>query len=172
MSAQIKAVKWAKAQVGTKESPPNSNKGPRISEWQKETARGGSWLVGAPWCGVFVENACRRAGVKTTSRWASVGFIEDDAKAKRGGFSAWHSPRYFNRVRTGTLVVLFGRGVHVEIVRSHPIRYLSLGLVLPTVGGNTSSGNSGSQSNGGGVYKRFRFRWNVHGFAIPKYPGS
>jgi hypothetical protein len=62
-------------------------------------------------------------------------------------------------------VVLFGRGVHVEMVESvHP------GYVK-TIGGNTGPpSGSGSQSNGGGVFRRSRPLSQCRGFALVRYP--
>ena len=61
---------------------------------------------------------------------------------------------------------MYGRGVHVEIVRR-----IKAGVVY-TVGFNTSPGITGSQSNGGGVYLRARPMSIVHGFALVDYPRS
>lgn len=150
-------VRWARAQVGTRERPPGSNRGGKITEWQRAL---GAWLVGKAWCGTFCAAALRQAGVHGISwRLASCEFIEDDARAKRGPFRGWA----IRGARAGDLVILFGRGHHVEIVEA----------VLPwgiqTIGGNTSSGSHGSQSNGGGVYRRARSWKDVHGFALVQY---
>ena len=53
-----------------------------------------------------------------SSRLASVLFIEQDAKTGRGPFTRWLQPSQFRRVLRGSLVVLFGSGVHVELVRA------------------------------------------------------
>lgn len=142
------------------EKPPGSNRGGMITAWQQ---RFGSWLLGTPWCGTFCGNMLLFAGVKGVSgRIASVALIEDDARAGRGPFASWASNH--GRVHPGDLVVLFGRGVHVGMVRSIKNN------VVYTIEGNTSSGTWGSQSNGGGVYKRARPISQVHGFAIVKFP--
>lgn len=160
-SARAKAVSWARAQVGTTESPAGSNRGGKITTWQNEL---GAWLVGLAWCGTFCAAALRRAGVKgLTYRMASVAFIEDDARNHAGPFRGWTTDA--GSVLPGDLVVLFGRGVHVELVTSVG------GGVVHTVGGNTSSGNGGSQANGGGVFARVRPMSDVHGFALVNYPG-
>jgi hypothetical protein len=58
-------------------------------------------------------------------------------------------------------VILFGRGQHVGTVRSIDSGYAH------TWEGNTSSGNSGSQSNGGGSFKRSRSRSSeTYGYAL------
>jgi hypothetical protein len=42
---------------------------------------------------------------------------------------------------------------------------------IQTIEGNTSSGSSGSQSDGGGVWRRIRTRGNIVGFGHPNYSG-
>ena len=163
LAARDRAITWATQQVGTTEATGN-NDGAKILSWQRATARGEKYLDRAPYCGIGCENACRRAGVHTTSRWAAVAFIEDDARRGGGGFTAW--TRDPARVKPGDLVVMYGRGVHVEIVRR-----IKAGVVY-TVGFNTSPGITGSQSNGGGVYLRARPMSIVHGFALVDYPRS
>lgn len=156
------AVNWAKAQVGTRENPAGSNRGPKITDWQTAL---GAWLIGTPWCGSFVAAAMRHAGVKGVNyRLASVAYIEDDAKSGSAPFRSWTTDG--NRgVLPGDLVVLFGRGVHVEMVEKvHPHH-------VDTIGGNTGPpSGSGSQSNGGGVYRRKRPRSQVRGYALVNYP--
>jgi hypothetical protein len=44
--------------------------------------------------------------------------------------------------------------------------------VVVTEGGNTSNGSLGSQSNGGGAFRRERRLGDVHGFARVNYPGG
>lgn len=157
--AVANAIHYAK--IGVKENPAGSNSGPFISEWQKATARGGTWLQRTPWCGTFCENMAREQGVKTSSRWASVWFISQDAKAHTNGFRGWTQGT--KGVRPGDLCTLFGFA-HVEMVE----RIAPEGVY--TIGGNTSSGNAGSQSNGGGVYRRLRAYSAIDGFALVDYP--
>ena len=153
-----RAIQWARKQEGTVENPPSSNRGPGITEWQLDF---GTWLVGQPWCGVFVGQALKRGGVPVTSRVASVALIEEDAKMDRNGFKAWYGPENGQR---GDAAVIGGHGVHVELIRQRvPGGYM-------TTGGNTSSGTYGSQDNGGGVWPRFRSFSEVHGVARPDYP--
>lgn len=154
------ALRWALDQVGTHEDPAGSNRGPGITSWQNHF---GSWLIGQPWCGVFVGTAVERAGGDVTARVAAVAFIEDDAKRGINGFRAWITTHA--DARPGDAVVLFGRGVHVGMVVSVD---RARGIVH-TVEGNTSPGTSGSQANGGGVYKRERRFSDVHGYARPRY---
>jgi len=157
-----RAVEYALSFDGkVKETPANSNKGGRITVWQE---RLGSWLVGQAWCGVFCGNMLLHVGVKGVDyRIASVYYIEQDAKRKLAPYRGWTTDP--KKVLRGDLVVLFGSGVHVGMVVKVEGNYVH------TIEGNTSSGNSGSQSNGGGVYARKRPLSDVYGFALVDYPG-
>lgn len=170
-------MRWLSTHRGLTEQPYGSNTDRRsdgIRAAQRRCANGGYWLLGQPWCGVWAWNALNAAKVKgLTSRLASVAFIEDDARAGRGCFRDWVTTsdrRWKRKVLRGDLVVLFGRGVHVEVVRSTRTRWL--GYVV-TDGGNTGpEGGSGSQSNGGGSYRRRRPISQIHGFARVDYPNN
>lgn len=153
-------VVWlARSYAGhTTEHPPGSNRGGVISLWETKFGFGA-----VSWCGVFCANMLLHVGVReVTSRLASVALIEEDAKRRRGPFTGWTT--HIVDTRPGDLVVLFGYGVHVEIVER------IVGNVVHTIGGNTSSGNSGSQANGGGVFARVRSLSDVRGFARVNYP--
>lgn len=161
-----RALRWLTKHRFTTEDPPGSNSDHRHDGIRAAQQALGAWLVGLAWCGVWCAAALRAAGVKgVTHRLASVANIEDDARRGDPPFRAWTTDP--KRVLRGDLVVLFGRGVHVETVRS--MRWRRVGLIR-TEGGNTSSGNAGSQSNGGGSYPRWRSLADVHGFALVNYP--
>lgn len=178
-----KALRHLKKHRETDEQPHGSNTDRRptredgrpgkrgIREAQHRCAGGSTWLVGTAWCGEWARWALERAGVQNLSyRQASVALIEDDARAGRGPFFDWRSPSEWRHVLRGDLVVLFGRGVHVETVRS--FKRVSGTVVVVTEGGNTSSGTGGDQSNGGGAYRRERPLRDVYGFARVNYPGG
>lgn len=157
-----KALAYARRYIGTRENPAGSNRGGIITVWQRAL---GAWLVGQAWCGTFAAAVLMAVGVRgVTSRMAAVAFIEDDARAGRGPFTGWSSNP--SSARPGDLVVLFGRGVHVEVVE----KVLAGGI--QTIGGNTAPGAAGSQSNGGGVFRRVRPFSAVHGIAHVSYPPS
>ncbi len=159
-SARGKAVGWAKARVGIVEKPSGSNGNPaNISRWQASLGFGR-----VPWCGIFCAKALQAAGVRgVSSRLASVALVEDDARAGRAPFRAWSSGRGVSR---GDMVVIGGRGVHVElVVERHADGSCS------TTGGNTSFGPGGSQSNGGAVAARRRSPSEIRGYALVRYPG-
>lgn len=162
------AVKWASRWVGKTESPYGSNTAPwGLTSWQRAF---GSWLVGAAWCGVFVGTALKNAGVKgINSRVASVALIIEDAIAGRNG---WARVIYRRSTRAGSVtagqrgdaVGLFSENTHVELI-DHPVPG-----GYATIGGNTSPApGSGSESNGGGVYRRFRSYSDVAYIARPRY---
>lgn len=142
------ALAFAKRYIGKTENP--SNRGTwGLNAWQSELAGGGTWLNAAPWCGIYVwASLTKGAGVKgLTSRCAAVRFIYDDAAAGRNG---WKSRHGRTEGKPGDAVILFGASTHVGlIVKKVPGGYL-------TREGNTSSGNGGSQSNGGGAFERVR----------------
>lgn len=153
------AIAFGRRYEGVHEEPADSNRGPLIDKWQ---ARFG--FRGAPWCGLFLGNELLAGGVKgVTSRIASVGAIQTDAEAHRGPFFGW-TPGYGEHALPGDAVVLFGFGVHVELIVS----------VVPggyrTVGGNTSATEgSGNQSDGGCVAEHIRTASEVHGVAHVRY---
>jgi hypothetical protein len=162
-----KALRWMTEHRGILEDPTGSNRDRRADGITAAQRRIGT-MVGGPWCGTWCANAALAGGVTMTSawRWASVAFIEYDARLGKNGFIRWtHRP---DRVRRGDLAVLFGHGQHVEMVRRI---FPRLGYLI-TDGGNTSPGNTGSQDNGGGSYRRVRKLKDVYGFAVVNYPGG
>jgi hypothetical protein len=152
------AIAYARKHVGVTESPAGSNRGRLIDRWQRMCE-----VFAAPWCGCFV-NACLVAAGFPSQPWLRFcPWIEGKAKTGEGGWS-WHP---MSQARPGDLV-LFGSRVaqHVEL-------YAGAGV---TYGGNTSSGSSGSQDNGGGVFARRRSfsdrGFPARGVARPPYKRS
>jgi hypothetical protein len=166
-SSRQTAMDHLERRVGYTESPPNSNTDDRsdgIKASQRATADGATWLDYEPWCGCWCYYAAEAAGVAgIDSHMASVAQIEDYARAGQKCYRGWTTDR--SKVQRGDLVVISGYGVHVETVRGFD------GSNTLTYGGNTSSGSSGSQSNGGGAYKRSRTPSEVRGYALMDYPG-
>lgn len=152
------AIAFGRRYIGVHESPAGSNRGPLIDQWQRRFG-----FLGAPWCGIFLGNELLAAGVHgVTSRIASVDAIEDDARAHRGCFFGY-TVGYGSHAQRGDAVILFGRGVHVEIIVD----------VVPggyrTIGGNTSATTAGNQSAGGCVAPHTRSAGEVHGVAHVRY---
>lgn len=165
-----KALRWMTRHRGLTERPAGSNTDRRrdgIRKAQIDCAAGGAWLIGLAWCGTWCFNALQAAGVRGISaRQASCALIERDARAKRRPFGRGWTTNPAHALR-GDLVLLFGPGQHVELVREVNMRR----RYVVTDGGNTSSGNAGSQSNGGGSYRRVRPFRDIYGFALVDYPG-
>jgi hypothetical protein len=168
-----RALRWLTTHRYLTEQPAGSNTDNRSDGIRAAQVRLAPWLVAQAWCGTWLANALIIAGVRgVTPRLASVALIEDDARAGRCPFRRWLTIRdagWWRHVERGDAVVLFGRGVHVETVRSAAWHWRRLGLIR-TEGGNTSSGNAGSQNNGGGSYPRLRPISAVYGFALVDYP--
>jgi hypothetical protein len=164
-------VAWHHDHEGITENPANSNSDNRedgIRTSQTLTADGGSWLHGEPWCGCWAYSGLHAAGVVGLGSWmASVASIESYARAGSGPFRGWRSG-FTTDCQRGDLVVIGGTGVHVETITETPDPGDGY---LVTNGGNTSSGSSGSQSNGGGAYRRQRYPGEVTGVALVDFPG-
>jgi hypothetical protein len=175
-----KALHFLSTHRGIKEIPPGSNTDDRpnahdhrngIRKAQIAAAGGGDWLIGKPWCGVWAGQALRRAHVQNLSwRLASVLLIEQDARARRGPFRGYASPDNWHVVLRGDLAIMFGRGVHVETVRGL-VKIKGRRYVI-TDGGNTSPGVAGSQSDGGGTFRRVRPLTDVFGFPLVDFPNT
>lgn len=163
-------MKHHEKRVGYTENPAGSNCDTRsdgIRTAQDKTAGGGTWLRYQPWCGCWCYYGLDSVDVKGMGSWmASVASIETRAKQREGCFRGWTTNGQL--ARPGDLVVIGGYGVHVETVREKPFSDGTVG----TYGGNTSPGVYGSQSNGGGAYRRMRYPREVRGYALVRYPGE
>ena len=158
MATGADVVRIALAEVGYVEGPNNANK----------YARENGQADNQAWCGSFTDWVLRRAGQtgEPSSVWTPAGlqaYRRLGRAIDRNGPVAPGDVVYFDwQGGTGT------SGVdHVGIVvASRPDGQIE------TVEGNTSATNAGSQSNGGGVYRRVRPRHVVAGFGRPAYSGQ
>jgi hypothetical protein len=159
------AIAEAARHLDVREAPPGSNRGGWVDRFQ---APWGS-ARGYAWCGAFVGYCLRKAAVGgLTSRVLYVPFIIEDAKGCRGGFKGWVGKE---SIKAGDLVVMdFGGssvlGEHVGLAIDDYDRATNS---VRTIEGNTSSGNAGSQDNGGGVFRRARPAAVIVGGARPRY---
>jgi hypothetical protein len=141
------ALRW----VGTKESPPHSNK-VIFSDW---------YGLRGPWCAMFVTWCYDKAGSKSTNpkqaRWAYCPFMVNDARAQRNGLIVVPT----NKVEPGDIAMFDWRGNgisdHTGIVRTRPN---NMGA-FTCVEGNTSLDNN---SDGGAVMVRNRNTRSVQVF--------
>lgn len=134
----------ARSQIGTLESPANSNK-----------TKYGKWygLDGNPWCMMFIQWCFAQAGQALPYKTASCSDLLN-----------WYRKNQPDRVNAtaqpGDIVIYsFGHTGIVESVGANKITAIE---------GNTSPGNSGSQDNGGGVFRRTRKLSLVTAFIRPK----
>lgn len=146
-------VRFALTQIGYKESPAGSN----------QTKYGKAYgMDGVPWCAEFTWFCLDKFGVPiiksaytpTIAQWFAdqkIGFT-DDAKIVRGDLVFFDFPDSVSRIQ------------HIGFATAA----LKDGLV-PTVEGNTSSGNAGSQDNGGGVFGRQRLPRDIVYIGRPRY---
>lgn len=145
-----KALERAASELGYAEGSNNSTKYGQWYGWDYQ-----------PWCAIFVTWAFETANAATGgssafvqgSRYAYVPYVLADAQAHRYGLSVVTSPI------PGDLTLLdFSGGEydHIGIFES------GSSSSWQAIEGNTSpEGSSGSQSNGGGVYRRSRSKNDV-----------
>lgn len=147
------AIDAARAEVGTKEEPKDSNC-VKYNDWlYKRTVSGPAY----PWCAAFVSWIFKGTGLvketascvemaqffKNINRWSRTPEPGDIVFFKYGTNSRWTN--------------------HVGIVTAVN------GSQITTIEGNTSTGSAGSQDNGGCVAERKRTLKNVVGFGRPCY---
>jgi peptidoglycan hydrolase-like protein with peptidoglycan-binding domain len=131
------------------------NRGKDVYKYQSSTGLGGT---GWPWCAAFVTWCYEQAGLvlNTSAGFASVYLMEQWAR-KTGRWK----PRVSGYVAPAGSILIF--------TFSHTGIVISGGKSSDaTCEGNTSSGNAGSQRNGGGVYRRTRSHSIIKGYVVMK----
>jgi lysozyme family protein len=151
-AGEIGYSRWTDPQTGSK-----------YGRWYAELT-GSSYFAqnGVPFCAMFVSYVLNKAGASCagfpgagcTSAWRT-------AKSKGAVLSSKYNAQAGD-------IILFdwdnsGDCDHVGIVE------INKGSYVQTIEGNTSSGTSGSQSNGGGVYRRTRSWGVVRAIIRPNY---
>ena len=144
-------VAIAAAELGTKESPPNSNK-VKYNTWYYGREVSGKAY---PWCMVFVQWVLDQAGVKPPIRTASCGALLTAARVA--------GEAVYTDFQPGDIVVYDferdGTTDHCGIVESVD------GAIITAIEGNTSVGND---SDGGEVMRRTRKTSQIVGAWRPK----
>lgn len=134
------SLELARTQIGYREQSGNRTK---YGEWY------GWHGWGAPWCAVFVSWCISHSGGKF--HWAYCPYIVENAR--NGEEKTWVT----NNPQPGHMVCYDwnydGTFDHIGFFDKWIDRDAG---TFATIEGNTSSGNAGSQSNGGGVYARSR----------------
>jgi hypothetical protein len=152
------AIKWFEKWVGTTEQPAGSN----------ETRFGEHYgMNGVAWCAEFVWDGLahhldvdhiKSAYCPTVADWyrqKGRGFA-NDKRARKGDLVFFDFPDSEPRIQ------------HIGIVVDNDPN----SSMLSTIEGNTSSGTSGSQDNGGGVFKRSRPYSQAVYYGRPFYAGA
>ncbi len=154
-----KALNAMIARIGVSESPPGSNGGGPISDWEAYFGFGR-----VAWCGIFWGFHIERfGGVDVRSDVASVWANYQHALNGRDPYVSFS--KSVKGALPGDGVIIGGPTVHIEGMRK-PLSDLS----ALTVGGNTSPGRTGSQSNGGCVAGRHRTDEEIFGVLHMNFP--
>lgn len=162
-SGRGKTMRWALSHVGLTEKPPYSNSGPYISAW----IRNGGGEPGWAWCQYFC-NAGLKVGGGEQLMTGYTPLVVGWARARKHGLKivSWA------QAEQGDFVYFKFPGVsgdvcdHVGLLLSHDRDSVTC------VEGNTSPGSSGSQYNGGGVFKKTRSKSVVAFVVRPTYEGD
>lgn len=136
MKKTLSPLDVARGELGNTESPAGSNR-----------TRYGAWMGmdGQPWCMSFVQWCFAQAGRPLPHRTASC----DDLLS---WYKRYCPERVVTVPQTGDIIIYnFG---HTGIVEGVGVGK-DAGYIL-AIEGNTSAGEAGSQSNGGGVFRRKR----------------
>lgn len=136
-------LKIAAGELGITEFPANSNR-----------TKYGAWygLDGQPWCMMFVQWCFHQAGLALQHRSASC-----------SDMLSWYrkyAPEKVTSTPQPRDIIIYNFG-HTGIVES-----VASGTIT-AIEGNTSAGDSGSQSNGGGVFRRVRSKSLVTAYIRP-----
>jgi hypothetical protein len=139
--------------IGETESPAESNLTPFA-------ARAGH-ANGEPWCATFVVACAREVGIKLPSESAYTPTMADGFK---------HAGQWTpSDPRPGDLAFIDFPGDHKVRIQHVAVVVAVEGNQIRTIEGNTSSGQGGSQDNGGGVFQRTRPRNIVVGYGHPAF---
>lgn len=124
-------------------------------------------LDGVAWCVIFQWWVFQAAGLSSLfyggGKVASCSAVRAYAKKNGQWVTSWYKP--------GDLVILDFPKTGCETDHIALVEKVN-GNVLTTIEGNTSSGASGSQSNGDGVYRKQRNVFLVNGAYRPAYDTS
>ena len=157
-SSREKALAWMSKHLGCYESPDGSNSDSRsdgIHAAQRRCANGATYLDNQPWCGVWCWNALDHAGVRNLDpNIASVAWCEDQARACRAPFTGYTTDG--SKARPGDLVIMFGYGGHVGMLRATPT-----GSHADTAEGNTANTSANRERSRSA---------DIRGYCLVAYP--
>lgn len=141
----------AASEIGYTENPAGSNR-------QKFAGESGT-PNGVSWCAEFVSAIFKRCKVPAPMT-ASVAVMEEYFRDNN---------RFDGLPRTGDIVTYDWEDGGITTDHIGFVESVNANGSLVTIEGNTSPDDNGSQTNGGGVYRRHRPRTFVRGFGHPEY---
>jgi len=122
--------------------------GNNCGEWVEAILGSVKLGEGYPWCAAMIEFCCDVAGVEQSG-------LSDRASAAVAQWLSWAKAngKVVDKPKRGDLCVwIRTEGNHMGIVVTPGASYIN------SIEGNTSSGATGSQRDGGGCYRRSRLR--------------
>lgn len=150
MEVVKKALEWAYQLEGILEEPKNSNRGLAIDDIQKVFG-----FKGVQYCALFAQYCYKRACTDLNIPFPFSGTASSQTLYQEALKKNWAEVD-FTKLKAGDIVIWrkfkLWQG-HVGIVEAVFPEFGS----FHTIEGNTSPGNTGSQSNGGGIYRRTRY---------------
>ncbi len=144
-------LKIAAGELGTTERPANSNN-VKYNTWYYGREVRDTATTKYPWCMAFVQWCFDQAGRR-------LPYITASCSSLLGWYRKNQPERVVSVPRRGDIIIYnFG---HTGIVES------VAGSTITAIEGNTSAGEAGSQSNGGGVFRRKRSKTLVTAYIRP-----
>jgi hypothetical protein len=139
-----KLIDYARAELGVRESPVDSNRGTDVYRFQKST-----WLAGSgwPWCAAFICFLCQKAGMTDNVRPRTAGAwdFENWARRTKANVSLL-TPSNDNPIQAGDILVY--KFSHIGLATKDEFHG-----IVSTIEGNTDEAGS---REGGGVYEKTR----------------
>lgn len=159
MTTALKIIEIARKEIGTVESPPNSN----LNKYGKHfNINGVAWCaLFCSWCVVQIGLGLPKINIAYVPAWVewfkSKGhYFDKNTIPKVGDFV------FFAFSKEG---ISKNWAEHIGIVEK-----INSDGTITTIEGNTSAGNTGSQSSGGGVHRRTdRKKPYITGYGRPFY---
>lgn len=149
-------ISTAAAEIGTVESAGPGGNGNHTTYWEELHPS----FQGQPWCAAFVSWVFIHADrpLPAMGQWYGFSYVPAAYEYFRG------IGRLFDDPQPGD-VFIYAKQAHTGVVTSG----LDAAGNFHTIEGNTASGATGSQTNGGGVYARVRHISQAEGFGRPDY---
>lgn len=156
-----KALEWAQQLVGTVEIPKDSNRGVIIDDIQKVFG-----YKGVSYCALFAQYCYKRACIALNYPFPFSGTASSQTLYQEALKMNWIETD-FTKLKAGDIVIFrkfkLWQG-HVGIVE----RVFPELSSFCSIEGNTSSGEIGNQTNGGGIYRRVRYMKKLD-FAVDSF---